>query len=228
MKKRLGIITGIWGPMGAGKSSKLFSHILEPHVHEEGVQLFQPPKANRGIEGEAVTRLRATFPGAISANYPRQIRKYSDAWSRHKAIEEVHFYGRTPAMLQEAKAVILELRERGHDVYWTGLLLDFRGNPFPLTKWLIEVTDRPFALRRHCAVCRRAPGHYAQRLILGHPAPANHPLFIPDTQFYRDQGIEYEARCINCYIRPGQPSPHMQIILKALRQVQKAKRPNRR
>lgn len=217
MSPGLGLIHGTTGCMGSGKTSQLIGALSHPHVHEDGVILFQPPTASRAGATLVRSRIHAAFKGAVAVDHPRKILRLVTPEIKHVGIEEIQFYGRTSQMIDDFKRVILTLRDRGHYIYWTGLPVDFRREPFEPVPWMMAESDVLNALQVRCARCRQIPAHFPQRLIFGHPAPRNHPLFVPDTDTYREQGISYEARCGNCHELPDHPNPDLRAILRAIR-----------
>ena len=107
---------------------------------------------------------------------------------------EVHFFD------TRLVDVIDTLLKNSYHVIASGLMLDFRGEPFGPTPWLIGRANEITRLTAICDVfgCNRRATR-TQRLINGDPAPYNSPLVVIE-----DQGkIEtYEARCIIHHIVP--------------------------
>ena len=84
--------------------------------------------------------------------------------------------------------VLNGLADEGVYVIASGLNLDFKGDPFPVTRELLVRADNIVYLTAVCTVCGR-PATRSQRLIDGKPAPRNSPVI-------QVGGREsYEARC---------------------------------
>jgi thymidine kinase len=121
-------------------------------------------------------------------------------------------------MSEQFKDLIRTLLRMGVHIYWTGLPLDYRGEPFELVAWMMAMSDEYSLFPGKCKVCNKTPAHYSQRLMFGHPAPSSTPRFVPDTPRYRRLGFTYEQRCEHCFVPPPRrPNIHLKRILALLR-----------
>lgn len=88
-----------------------------------------------------------------------------------------------------------ELADEGVYVIASGLNLDFKGDPFPVTKELLVRADNIVYLTAVCTICGR-PATRSQRLIDGRPAPRNSPVILVGGR------ESYEARCREHHVVP--------------------------
>jgi thymidine kinase len=212
-----GFIEGKGGNMASGKSGWIIGIAHDPTNHQQGLIFIHPVQASRTATTIVRSRTYATYRNAVAVRSPREILRLVTADIRHVCIEEVHFFGRTTAMEEQFKHVILTMWRQGKHIYWTGLPLDFKGEPFEIVAWMMAMSDKYELLPGKCKRCGREPAHYSQRLMFGHPAPRNTPRFVPDTERYQRMGFTYEQRCGQCFIPPGQPNEYLQAILRLLR-----------
>ena len=126
-KRRRGIIQGIYGPMGAGKTDELI-RIVSRYKHgiSEKFIVFTP-KLNYREAGCIATHDRRTRLDAVTVDKVSDIlnlverAKYSLI-----AIDEIHFFH------GETIDFLLACPIEHTDVIWAGLDKDFRGLAFPL------------------------------------------------------------------------------------------------
>lgn len=190
-----GYLEVIFGPMKSGKSEMFIRFFKELEYSNCAWVTFKPAVNTRenGIASRAFDlKLKAI---AIDEKHPELMFEYlKEKKYKIVGIDEVHFFD------TRLVDVIDTLLKNSYHVIASGLMLDFRGEPFGPTPWLIGRANEITRLTAICDVfgCNRRATR-TQRLINGDPAPYNSPLVVIE-----DQGkIEtYEARCIIHHIVP--------------------------
>ena len=132
---------------------------------------------------------------AIDEEHPELIFKYlKDKYYRIIGIDEAHFFD---VRLVE---VIDTLLIRRYHIIISGLMLNFRGEPFGPMPWLIGRANNVMRLTGICDVngCNRRATR-TQRLINGEPASYDSPVVEIEGQ---GKDITYETRCVIHHIVP--------------------------
>jgi thymidine kinase len=212
--------------MASGKTSRLIGVAHEPSKQRGGVVFIQPPKSSRTHGGQVQSRIFALYAGAVTARRPRDFVRLLGS-SQNLFLEEIQFWERSAETAAEFKAVIIRLLAEGKTIYWSGLPIDFRAEPFMVVAWMMAMSEHLELLQVECVVCQHKPAHFPQRLIFGHPAPRHHPRFVPDTPAFNRQGLTYETRCGDCYQLPDQPNQHLRAIWESARRRSTSPRPRR-
>lgn len=220
--RRRGKIRGFAGNMGSGKTSRLIGVAYEPSKQASGVIFLQPPEANRADTKTRVeSRIHARYEGAIPVTTPADIaREVRASKARNIFLEEIQFFGKDEAMINEFQKLMLELRDEGYNIYWSGLPLDFRGDPFEVVAFMMALSGVLEMLQVECAHCQAVPAPLPQRLEFNQPVPHGHPRFLADTSEHNNAGITYEPRCEGCHIVLDDWNAHSRAIHEAL-QAQK-------
>ncbi|MBI2984736.1 MAG: hypothetical protein HYY50_03880 [Candidatus Kerfeldbacteria bacterium] len=204
--------------MCTDKTTVLIGLAKVPFRQTEGVLFFQPREAARCAPDRVESRTGAFYDGVIPVDHPAQIMPIVEAsTAQHLFLEEVHFLGRDAGMEAAAKQLFLDLRRLGRHTYWSGLPMDFRAQPFELVAFLLGITSHPYPRDTSCAVCKRMPAPFPQRLYFDLPAPADDARFLADTpEQQARKRLRYEPRCSNCYRCPDTMSPQLQQIFAAM------------
>ena len=172
----------ICGCMFCGKTDEMLRLLRRFSIAGRRVVLVKPRLDTRTDAVTVISRSGAQHT-ALSVDDAAQIERFvGDA--DIVAIEEGQFFDdRLPEVVQR-------LATNGRQVIVTGLDTDFRGIPFGPMPRLMALADQVTKLTAICVVCGE-PATRTQRLIDGHPAPADSPLIVIG-------GIgdeKYEARC---------------------------------
>ncbi len=220
-----GIIQAIVGPMGSGKTEALYALLQQPVVRRNGVVLCIPKKGNRAGRRIHQSRIGTTYSGphCLFRN-PIELLTKIPPGIKTVGFDEVQFAEENTATAQALVRVVKTLRDRGHNIIWTGLQLDFRNRPFPVTGKLLAISTSIRTFDGYCHVCGASPAPYAQRLQLGHPVPESDPLILADTPENRRAGYSYETRCGACHELPRELTPDLATIRRLIR----SKRAHRR
>ncbi|MBU2612240.1 MAG: thymidine kinase [Nanoarchaeota archaeon] len=186
---RPGVIEGFAGPMMSGKTGKLIQRV-DPLRWMNGrfsYMGFKPRVDDRNFN----SRSERDF---IKWNYikkPEEIISISKEYDLI-AIDEIQFFGKNIV------DVVLELQKQEKNIIFSGLDLDFRGEPFGSMPELMAIANEFEKLHSVCTKCGD-PAYYTQRLINGEPAHYNSPLISIEGE------SEYTARCFRHHEVPGKP-----------------------
>ncbi|WP_054839954.1 thymidine kinase [Thermococcus sp. JCM 11816] len=192
-----GFLEVITGPMFAGKTTELIKRVERQIFAKRKAALFKPAIDNRYSEREVVAhnglRYEAFVVPTTEEGGVERIKEITlNEGYEVIGIDEVQFF---PMSVVEA---LNELADQGIYVIASGLNLDFKGDPFPVTKELLVRADNIVYLTAVCTVCGK-PATRSQRLIDGKPAPRNSPVILVGG------GREsYEARCREHHLVPDE------------------------
>lgn len=215
----IGIVEAIVGPMGCGKTNELYRLLQIPPVRKRGVILCIPVEGNRTNGGNKPGK--RVQPSRIGAKYTGPRCLFTDpnellikVQPRHMTVgfDEVQFADKDRKISRDFVRVFRLLRDRGHNIIWTGLQFDFRRQPFPVVGKLLAISTRIKTYDGDCEVCGVTPAPWAQRLQHGQPVPWGDPLFLPDTKENREAGYTYETRCTGCHVVERQITPALAEI----------------
>lgn len=183
--------TGGWlevvcGPMFSGKSEELMRRLTRATIAGQRVDLLRPVVDTRHGPDELVSHAGQRMDGRRVAD----LAECAGLDAEVVGFDEVQFF---PV---EVVDVVDDLVERGVRVVCSGLDMDYRRRPWPVTQALLARAEFADKLQAVCMVCG-GPATLSQRLEAdGTPASDAGPTVeIGD-------GGRYEARCRTCY-RPG-------------------------
>jgi len=185
-----GWIEIVSGVMFSGKSEELMRRVRRALIARRRVQVFKSHLDDRyggvqRISSHDGAELEA-HPVHASVQIAELVRRDTEV----VAIDEAQFLDRGVVGVANAMA------DRGVRVIVAGTDMDFRGEPFGPMGELLAIAEKVDKLHAICVVC----GDLAtrnQRLIGGHPAPAEGPTI-------QVGGAEsYEARCRRCHEVPA-------------------------
>lgn len=196
---REGWIEVITGVMFSGKSEEMLRRVRRALLAKKRVQVFKSHLDERyGGLGSVSThdggRL-ASEPISTPAELAERVR----ADTQVVAADEVQFLD--DGIIDVANA----LADHGKRVILAGTDMDFRGRPFGPMGALMAVAERVDKLHAICVRCGQLATRN-QRLIDGHPAPAEGPTI-------QVGGLEsYEARCRECHEVPRETRAQIPLI----------------
>ncbi|ACJ16721.1 Thymidine kinase [Thermococcus onnurineus NA1] len=181
-----GFLEVITGPMFAGKTTELIKRIERQMFAKRKAALFKPAIDNRYSEDEIVAHNGLRYEAFVIPTDEEGVRTIGEITKRENfeviGIDEVQFF---PMSIVET---LDRLADDGVYVIASGLNLDFKGDPFPVTRELLVRADNIVYLTAVCTVCGR-PATRSQRLIDGKPAPRDSPVILVGGR------ESYEARC---------------------------------
>jgi len=188
-----GVLEVITGPMFAGKTTELIKRVERQIFAKKKAALFKPSIDNRYSEDEVVAHNGLRYEAFVIPTTRDGVRKIAEITRKEGyeviGIDEVQFF---PAEIVDT---LEELADSGVYVIASGLNLDFKAEPFPVTKELLVRADNIIYLTAVCTVCGR-PATRSQRLIDGNPAPRDSPVIMVGGR------ESYEARCREHHIVP--------------------------
>lgn len=181
-----GFLEIITGPMFAGKTTELIKRIERQMFAKRKAALFKPAIDNRYSEDEIVAHNGLRYEAFVIPTDEEGVRTIGEITKRENfeviGIDEVQFF---PMSIVET---LDRLADDGVYAIASGLNLDFKGDPFPVTRELLVRADNIVYLTAVCTVCGR-PATRSQRLIDGKPAPRDSPVILVGGR------ESYEARC---------------------------------
>ncbi len=188
-----GFLEVITGPMFAGKTTELIKRIERQIFAKRKAALFKPSIDNRYSESEVVARNGLRYDAFVIPTDEEGVKTIEEITKRERfeviGVDEVQFFP------MSIVGMLDELADSGVYVIASGLNLDFKGDPFPVTRELLVRADNIVYLTAICTVCG-APATRTQRLINGKPAPRNSPVILVGGR------ESYEARCRRHHIIP--------------------------
>ena len=188
-----GVLEVITGPMFAGKTTELIKRVERQIFAKKKAALFKPSIDNRYSEDEVVAHNGLRYEAFVIPTNEEGVRKIAEITRKEGyeviGVDEVQFFP------PEIVSTLEELANSGIYVIASGLNLDFKGDPFPVTKELLVRADNIIYLTAVCTVCGR-PATRTQRLINGKPAPRDSPVIMVGGR------ESYEARCREHHVVP--------------------------
>ncbi|WP_461862761.1 thymidine kinase [Thermococcus sp.] len=188
-----GFLEVITGPMFAGKTTELIKRIERQIFAKRKAALFKPSIDNRYSESEVVAHNGLRYDAFVIPTDEEGVKTIEEITKRERfeviGVDEVQFFP------MSIVGMLDELADSGVYVIASGLNLDFKGDPFPVTRELLVRADNIVYLTAICTVCG-APATRTQRLINGKPAPRNSPVILVGGR------ESYEARCRRHHIIP--------------------------
>ncbi len=182
-----GRIEVICGCMYSGKTEELIRRMRQVQIARQSFRIFTPRLDTRYSSSHVASHSGARLEAVPVSSIREVIAESEDI--QVIAIDEVHFLEDSPEVIV---AACQTLADNGSRVLVAGLDQNYRAAPFPAMSHLMALAEQVDKLYAICVRC----GAYAtrsQRLIDGHPAPADAPTIVVG-------GLDlYEARCRTCY-----------------------------
>jgi len=196
---REGSIEVITGVMFSGKSEELLRRVRRALIARKSVQVFKSHLDDRYSGIHLVMSHDGRKLEARPISESRQVAEFVEDDVDVVAIDEVQFLD------DGIVDVANDLADRGIRVIISGTDMDFRGRPFGPVGPLLAVAEQIDKLHAICVVCGELATRN-QRLIDGHPAPAEGPTI-------QVGGSEsYEARCRRHHEVPSTRDDQMALI----------------
>lgn len=176
-----GWIEAVVGPMYSGKSEELIRRLRRAQIAKQKIQAFKPSIDDRYSIHEVVSHNGEKIK-AIAIKKSSEIYNFIDDDTEVVGIDEVQFFD--DGIIQ----ICRELANKGLRVIVAGLDMDFRGEPFGCTPFIMAIAEFVDKLTAVCVKCG-SPANRTQRLIEGRPASYDDPtIMVGATE-------SYEARC---------------------------------
>lgn len=182
-----GFLQVIYGPMKSGKTESFVRIFDEVRYSSHKWKVFQPSVNTR--EAEVRSRIsNISLPTTIiDENKPETILEHITEEDQLVGLDEAQFFD------VSLYKVVDKLLSMNKHVVVSGLLLDFRAQPFGPMPWIVGRANHSIRLTAICEVdgCDRKATR-TQRLINGKPASFNSPIVLIE-----GTGNEkYEPRCV--------------------------------
>jgi len=199
---KTGIIQIICGPMFAGKTSELIRQIDLALISKMNIAVFKAKIDNRYKKDCVCTNDGHSFKSIVigkSVEIVEHIKKSP------KPIEKI-FIDEGQFFDEKIIDVVTYLtKEKGVDVVITGLIQNFRGEPFGPIPKLMGLAQKVINLTAICvhekedgSICRKN-AYFTQRIINGIPASYDSPIILVGG------ADSYTARCEEHWIVPDRP-----------------------
>lgn len=173
----------VCGPMFSGKSEELMRRLTRATIARQRVELLRPAVDTRHGPDELVSHAGLRMPGRRVAD----MAALRDIEADVVGFDEVQFFP------DEVVDVVDHLTHRGIRVVCSGLDMDYRRRPWPVTQALLARAEFADKLQAVCLQCG-GPATLSQRLEAdGTPASEAGPAVEIGN------GERYEARCRACY-----------------------------
>jgi len=191
-------LKGISGSMFAGKTELLIKEITRAKYAGKKVQVFKPAIDTRWGADHIHSHSGSNYE-AVALDDVLDLLAFLEPDTDIVAIDEIQFFD---DRIVDIVRLLLDLDIR---VIFSGLSLDFRGEPFgPMPELLVlcDELEHPTAICDHSLPDGKVCGGSAtrtQRLINGEPAKYNDPIVLIGAS------DSYAARCPNHHLVPGKP-----------------------
>lgn len=190
-----GYLEVIFGPMKSGKSEVFIMLFKKLEYSNHKFVAFKPAVNVREVGISSRTFKLNLEAIVIDENHPELILEHlRELNPKIVGIDEAQFFD------NHLVEVIDTLLKDSYHVIVSGLLLNFRGEPFGPMPWLVGRADKVTRLTGVCDVqgCNRGATR-TQRLINGEPAPYDSPVVVIEGQGKTET---YETRCVIHHIVP--------------------------
>ncbi|RKD33529.1 thymidine kinase [Thermohalobacter berrensis] len=176
-----GWIEVIVGPMYSGKSEELIRRLRRAQIAKQKIQVFKPSIDDRYSVSEVVSHNGEKIK-AECINKAEDIYKLLKEDTEVIGIDEVQFLD------DQIIDICRDLADKGLRVVVAGLDMDFRGEPFGSTPYIMAIAEFVDKLTAVCVICGH-PANRTQRIVDGKPARYTEPTILVGAQ------ERYEARC---------------------------------
>jgi len=190
MRKRLGYLEVIAGPMFSGKTEELIRQVKRAAIGKKGVQVFKHSLDTRyGKEKKLHSHAGVSFASELVPTAHAILTKLNPK-AEVIAIDEAQWFG------EDLISVVEELLRRGKKVLVAGLALTFDRQPFIPVPTLMAIADRVIKLSAICTVCGEEAVFHKRVAKKG---PKVNPL-AADPGFVSKLDLTvFQARCRQCF-----------------------------
>lgn len=191
------IITFVYGAMKSGKTTRLLSslvfckrygfqfHVIKPFVDTRfGDKVIQSHTGDKYEKEENIYILGKD-----------RLPKKEETKAKFIFVDEAQFLSK-----DEVDLIIKTYEDSVPFVLFYGLLEDYAGERFPISDYLMEISDITEEQYAVCEICGE-PANKTQRLIEGQPAPFGPKILLGASELY-------QARCPDCYVHPSEATDY--------------------
>ena len=169
-----GHLEGIVGAMFSGKTEELLRRIRRVKIAKIPIQMFKPKIDTR--DGDFIVARNAGKVPCVQVEYAKDLLYLVREETKVVALDEVQFFD--PQIVGVADT----LANRGLRIIWSGLDLDFRGQPFGSVPNLLAISEY---ITKLSAICTYP----------GCGAAAFRSARLSEGSGLVEVGHDYEARC---------------------------------
>ncbi|MGM0640810.1 MAG: thymidine kinase [Thermotogota bacterium] len=153
-----GRLVVIVGPMFSGKTSELLSYVEIYDLGKKKFKAFKPLIDNR-YEDTFIVSHNKSKVNATPISKPEEILKNIEGDEKAIFLDEIQF------MNEDLKDIVVDLRNKGVDIYCSGLDLTFKNNIFPTTSVLMSYADEVIKKKAVCHECGEYTGTNTYKTI---------------------------------------------------------------
>jgi thymidine kinase len=176
----------ICGSMFSGKTQELLRRINRANYANKQIVVFSP-----ALDTRTKTKLIVSHDG--QSQVAHTVDSLDDIINGVMASTEIIAFDEIQFFPSGVIPLISKLLQQGKQVITSGLDMDFRGQPFPITANLMALADSTTKLKAICKTCS-GEAHFSQRLIDGMPAHYDDPIILMGAS------ESYQPRCRSCFI----------------------------
>lgn len=182
-----GKLTVICGPMYAGKTTELLKRILWARNGESKAVLVVKPAFDNRYSDTKIVSHDGLSVDAMAVTSWYDIGSLADdaemvCFDEVQFFQEPHFDSEYEGERVDIIHVVRSLLGRGVDVVCSGLDMDWKGSPFPITADLVAMSDEVLKITANCTTC-------------GRPAAKTFKKVVNDETVELGAADLYEARC---------------------------------
>ena len=187
-----GHLSVVVGPMFAGKSTELLKRILwAKNGRGQRVKVYKPAFDQRYSQIEIMTHGGLASQAEAIVTWQGQMAAIDAEQIQVVFLDEIQFF-EAPNFSDDIVEIVTQLLQKGVDVVVSGLDMDWRGAPFPISASLSAMSDEVLKLRGICSVC-------------GRPSTRSFKKTGEGEQVELGGADKYESRCTHHWAAPDQP-----------------------
>lgn len=165
-----GKLTVICGPMYAGKTTELLKRILWARNGESKAVLVVKPAFDNRYSDTKIVSHDGLSVDAMAVTSWYDVGSLADdaemvCFDEVQFFQEPHFNSDYEGERVDIIHVVRSLLNRGVDVVCSGLDMDWKGAPFPITADLVAMSDEVLKITTNCTTCGRPAGKTFKKVV---------------------------------------------------------------
>ena len=192
MKKSLGYLEVIAGPMFSGKTEELIRQVKRASIGKKRIQVFKPKLDDRyGGKPELHSHAGISFASTLIEKAADILTQY-ESKTELVAIDEAQWFG------MELVPIVQKLLRRKKKVLISGLAMTFDRQPFEPVPTLMSMADKVTKLSAICYLCGEE-AVFHKRVTKN---TKNIDAKLPDPSFVSKLDVSvFQARCHSCFTK---------------------------
>jgi thymidine kinase len=181
------------GGMFCSKTRTLLERAEVSALRERKYAIFYPQSCGNGEENSVYSRAgirKEAVPVQEILDVYQFASNLDDIF-----IDEIQFIGITNDEVEDFVRFIKYCERNKKNLYLSGLDLDYRGEPFLITKEIMPYCDKIFKLSAVCMCCHNENAKYSLRLKDGSPCSFNEETLIER----HNSEYKYIPVCADCF-----------------------------